>query len=177
MRVRLAVALVVLGSGTMLGCGSAEERAAREQSEARSAMSEAAATAQRAAATPSTGLWTEEHLLDRLVRAGVAPRRVEAPVPGPGWMPEGSLVFLAGGGEVRAWIFADSTARRALTDGLDPLTGTPAGQTVPFPPPMTFVMQNNLAAVITGGTARNQDRVALALQAGLPVTSPGGGAP
>ncbi len=171
------MALVVLGSGALLGCGNAEERAAREQSEARAGMSEAAATAQRAGATPSTGLWTEEQLLDRLVRAGVAPRRVESPTSAPGWMPEGSLVFLAGGGEVRAWILKDSTARRAVTDRLDPLTGTPAGETVPYPPPMTFVMQNNLVAVVTGGTERNQERVALALQAGLPVTSPAGKVP
>lgn len=82
------------------------------------------------------------------------------------------MVILAGGGEVRAWIFKDSTARRAVTDGLDAETGTPPGVTVPYAAPMRFVIQNNLAAVVTGGTVVNQERIALALEAGLPVTGP-----
>jgi hypothetical protein len=131
----------------------------------------AVSTARRAAAAPSTGLWTEEHLLDRLVRAGVAPRKVDEKRSGAAWMGRESLVFLAGGGELRAWIYPDSVARRAVTDGLDPETGTPPGETVPFAPPMRFVMQNNLAAVISGGTATNHERIALALTAGLPVTT------
>ena len=157
---------------TVAGCGSAEDRQAEQQAQTRTAMAEGAATATRAAATPSTGLWTEEQLFDRLLRSGVAPRRPEAAsAPGPTWMGKEPIVILAGGGEVRAWIFPDSVARRAVTDRLDPETGTPPGETVPFPPPMRFIIQNNLAAVITGGTETNQERVALALQAGLPVTS------
>lgn len=156
----------------LAGCESAESKREREQSAVRGAMAEAVETAAQAAAVPATGLWSEAHLLDRLLRAGVAPRRVDDAPEGPAWMPGRPLVFLAGGGEVRAWIFADSTARRAVTDGLDPETGTPAGETVPYPPPMVFVLQNNLAAVIIGGTARNQERIMLALQAGLPVASP-----
>lgn len=135
-------------------------------------MAEAVETAAQVASVPATGLWSEAHLLDRLLRAGVAPRRVDEAPEGPEWMPGRPLVFRAGGGEVWAWIFADSAARSAVTDGLDPGTGTPPGRTVPYPPPMVFVVQNNLAAVIIGGTARNQDRITLALQAGLPVASP-----
>ena len=158
--------------GLLAGCESAESKREREQTAVRGAMAKAAETAAQAAAVPATGLWSEAHLLDRLLRAGVAPRRVDEAAEGPAWMPAKPLVFRAGGGEVWAWVFADSTARRAVTDGLDPETGTPPGATVPYPPPMVFVLQNNLAAVIIGGTARNQDRITLALQAGLPVASP-----
>jgi hypothetical protein len=171
------VAATLLLALTLAGCESAESRRERERGAERGAMAEAVATATQAAAVPATGLWSEAHLLDRLVRAGVAPRRVEPTPSGPEWMRGDPLVFQAGGGEVWAWIYADSTERRSVTDALDPGTGTPPGRTVPFPPPMVFVTQNNLAAVITGGTERNQDRITLALQAGLPVAAPEGRAP
>ncbi|MEX2181286.1 MAG: hypothetical protein WD771_04545 [Gemmatimonadaceae bacterium] len=162
----LALALLHLG-----GCEGGDAKAAREQQAARAAMEQAAATATRAAATPSTGLWTEEHLVERLVRAGVAPRRVAEAAPGPEWMQVPRLLFLAGGGEVHAWIYPDSVARRAVTDRLEPLTGAPRGEISPYAPPFLLVSQNNLAAIIVRGRVSNHDRIALALQAGLPVTT------
>lgn len=134
-------------------------------------MSEVEATAARVATSPATGLWSEEHLLDRLLRAGVAPRRMEDPPAGPDWMPGEPIAINAGGGQVFAWIFTDSTARRAVTGVLEERTGAPDGRSAPYAPPMRFIVQNNLAAYLTGGTERNQDRVALALTAGLPVSS------
>jgi hypothetical protein len=154
------------------GCGGGEAAAAREQAAAQTARDAAATTAREAATIPSTGLWTEAHLVERLVRAGVAPRRVDDAPPGPEWMRAPQLVFLAGGGELHVWIYPDSTARRAVTDGLEPLTAAPRGVTGPYAPPFLLVAQNNLAAVIVGGRVSNHDRIALALQAGLPVTSP-----
>lgn len=135
-------------------------------------MEAAAAKATQAAAAPATGLWTEAHLFDRLLRAGVAPRAAESPAPGPDWMPSGAIVILAGGGEVRAWIFADSAARKSVTDALDAVTGAPRGGTPPYAPPYQFVMQNNLAAFVIGGRESNQERIRLALEAGLPVSAP-----
>lgn len=163
--------------GRATACGGGEAAATREQAAARSGMEAGVEKATRAAAVPSTGLWTEGLLFDRLLRTGVAPRAAEGPTPGPKWMPADAVVILAGGGEVRAWIFADSAARRAVTDLLDPATGTPAGETVPYAAPFVFVVQNNLAAFITGGRETNQERIKLALEAGLPVTAPEGKAP
>jgi hypothetical protein len=37
---------------------------------------------------------------------------------------------------------------------------------------MRFIVHNNLAAVISGGTETNHERIALALTAGLPVNPP-----
>lgn len=162
----------MIGLAAATGCGS-DRRVEREEQAARLevASSESTATrvAARVAAVPSTGLWTEDHLLDRLVRAGVAPRRMDEPAAGPEWMGGPPIAYHAGGGMVLAWIFADSAARRAITDPLDPATAAPAGRVPPFESPMIFVVQNNLAAVITGGSETNQERIALALQAGLPV--------
>lgn len=155
----------------LTACGG-ESREERAQAAARTARDEVVATATRAATTPATGLWTEAQLLDRLVRAGVAPRRAENPRKIAPWMNREPVVLLAGGGEVHVWIYPDSTARLAVTARLDPESATPRGETVPFTPPMRFVMQNNLAAVVSGGSERNLERVALALQAGLPIASP-----
>ncbi len=158
----LAIVLVV-------GCSDPEAKRAAEVQVARQEMAAAETTARRAASQPSDGRWTEANLMDRLLRAGVAPRANPAPAPDAPWFRGEPLRILAGGGEVYAWIYADSTARRAVTDGLDTLTAAPPGRTTPFAPPMLFVTNNNLAVVITGGRVANHDRIALALQAGLPV--------
>ena len=149
-------------------CGNAEEKAAAEQRAVRQSMAAAETTASQAAVLPRTGLWSEAHVMDRLLRAGVAPRANTEPSVKAEWMGNAPIAILAGGGEVYVWIYRDSTARKAVTDLLDPNTATPKGRTQPFPPPMTFVTNNNLAAVIIGGTITNQDRISLALQAGLP---------
>jgi len=163
---------VLLASAMLAAaCGGEAERA-KEQQAVRGGIARAESTATRAAAMPRTGLWTEAQVLERLVRAGVAPRAVEAASSGPDWMRRAPLVLAAGGGEVYAWVYKDSTARRAVTDSLDPSTGAPPGRVPPFASPMIFLVQNNLAAIITGGSETNQERVALALQAGLPVTPP-----
>jgi hypothetical protein len=153
-----------------LGCESAAEQAARETAVAKTEIARSDSTARAAATRPLTGKWNEESLTDRLLRAGVAPRRVMDAEPGPAFMPGERLLFRAGGGEVHAWIFADSSARLAVSRTLDPITATPQGAAVPYALPLTLVLQNNLIAVVTG-SAVNQERIANALLAGLPVSA------
>lgn len=160
-------------AAALLLAGCDAEAAREEVAKAeRVELARSESTAVAVAALPATGLWSPEHVLERLLRAGVAPRAVADAPAGPEWMGVRPVVFAAGGGEVYAWIYADSVARRAVTDALDPTTAAPAGAVAPFAAPMVFVLQNNLAAVITGGSETNQERVALALQAGLPAASP-----
>ena len=157
----------------LLACACGGEAARQEQvATERADIARSESTAVRVAALPSTGLWSREQVLERLVRAGVAPREIAGAPAGPDWMRVRPVVFAAGGGEVHVWIYADSTARKAVTDGLDELTGAPAGTVAPFAAPMVFILQNNLAAVVTGGSETNQERVALALQAGVPAAKP-----
>lgn len=163
--VRLAAGACLL-VGALAACG---DKAAQRQEAERTAIAAGRATAAQAAALPATGLWSEAHLMDRLSRAGVLPRAREGTPPDTPWMNAPVIALTAGGGEVYVWIYADSTSRRAVTDRLDPETGAPPGTTSPFAPPMTFVTNNNLAAVITGGREQNIERIMLALQAGLPV--------
>lgn len=167
-----AIPMVALTIALLAAGCRGEATRAEEARAVRAGIASAETTATRVAAMPRTGLWTAAQVLERLVRAGVAPRAVEPAPAGPDWMRVRPAVFAAGGGEVYAWIYADSTARRAVTDSLDPYTGAPAGRVPPFASPMVFLVQNNLAAVVTGGSETNQERVALALQAGLPVTPP-----
>jgi hypothetical protein len=160
--------LMVMVAGACGGEAAREEQVRTE----RAGIARAESTAVRVAALPSTGLWSKEQVLERLVRAGVAPREI-APAPdGPAYMRARPVVFAAGGGEVLVWIYADSTARKAVTDGLDAETGAPPGTVTPFAAPMVFIRQNNLAAVVTGGSETNQERIALALQAGVPAAKP-----
>ena len=161
------ITLVVL-----LAACSGEAAEQRKVQQARAGIATAESTAVRVATLPATGLWSKDHLLERLVRAGVAPREVADAPKGPAWMGQRAVVIAAGGGEVYAWIYRDSTARKAATDSLDESTGAPKGGVPAFAGPMLFVRQNNLAAMITGGSETNQDRIALALQAGLPAAKP-----
>lgn len=161
----------VVAALLLAGCDPEAARQ-REVAAQRAALAVSESTAVRVAALPNTGLWSPEHVLERLLRAGVAPRRVEDPPAGPAWMRVRPVVFTVGRGELHAWIYPDSVARRAVTDSLDATTGAPTGRPAAFPVPMVFVVQNNLAAVITGGSETNQERIALALQAGLPAGSP-----
>ncbi len=156
----------------LAGACSGDTQRAAEARTVRAEIARAESTATRVATLPATGLWTEAQVLERLVRAGVAPRVQEKAPSGPAWMRVRAAVFSAGGGEVYAWVYQDSTARRAVTDALDPSTGTPPGRVPPFASPMVFVVQNNLAAVVIGGSETNQERIALALQAGLPAAPP-----
>lgn len=161
----------VLVSG-LLGLGACGDPAAEQAAAERAVRQEMAAaetTARQAAALPSDGLWTEAHVMDRLLRAGVAPRANPDPAPDAAWMGQPPIRLLAGGGTVYAWIYPDSVARRRITDRLDSLTAAPPGQTTPFAPPMLMVTNNNLVVVITGGRLTNHERIALAIQAGLPV--------
>lgn len=167
-RVRRAAALL-LGVAVFASCGDREAERAAEEQVVRQEMAEAVTTARQAAALPSDGLWTEAHLMDRLLRAGVAPRANPDPAPAAPWMRRDAVSLLAGGCTVYAWIYPDSTARRAVSDPLDSLTAAPPGETTPFPPPMLIVTNNNLLVVITGGRLTNHERIALAVQAGLPV--------
>ena len=166
----LAVPLLVVP--LLLTSCDRDAAAKQKVQQERAAIATAESTAVRVAALPATGLWSKEHLLERLVRSGVAPREVSDAPTGPTWMGRRALVIAAGGGEVYAWIYADSSARKAATDPLDEATGAPKGANPAFAGPMVFVRQNNLAAMITGGSETNQDRIALALQAGVPAVKP-----
>ncbi len=128
------------------------------------------ATASAVAAIPAAGLWDVDRVSERLVRSGVAPRRVEPVPPKPTFFATAtaSAAFSVGrGGELRVFVFADSTARIRATAALDPATASPRGATTAWPAPPLLIVSQNLAAVLLGGSATLQERVQLALEAGV----------
>jgi hypothetical protein len=163
MRSRLAPAILLAA----IACGpSAAERKEQAQLVARTAISAESTKAAVAATAPSTGKWDEAHLVERLVRSGLAPQAVEHAKGEASW---GTAVhaYRVGNATLYAYIYPDSIARRRALSTLDTLTLAPRGAPSPYPDPHILILQNNLAAVLVGGSDRQQERVSLALTAGL----------
>ena len=162
----IAVASVLL----LVACGDPEAEKAKATAVARSAIDATTAQAATAAATPVTsGLWDEPHLVERLVRAGLAPQALPGEKGERGFRVAG-IVYQVGDSRLTVYIYQDSVARRAVTAALDttaigpmPIQGQPSVL-------HQLIVQNNLAAVLIGGSERQQERVSLALSAGLPVS-------
>jgi hypothetical protein len=88
--------ILTAGAGvSLLGCGGDASEVERTRVE-RVGIARAESTAVRVAALPATGLWSKEHLIERLVRAGVAPREVADAPAGPAWMGARATVIAAG---------------------------------------------------------------------------------
>jgi hypothetical protein len=79
--------------------------------------------------------------------------------------------YRVGNATLHAFIYADSAARLRVTAALDSLTAAPRGTTSPYGLPRILIVNNNLAAVLVGGSERQQERVSLALTAGLPAAN------
>jgi hypothetical protein len=158
-------ALLVLAGA----CGDSREEQLQTAIKAVSAESALAVAVE---ARPLTQLWDVDRASERLVRAGIAPRRI-APTPAvPSFLAgaTASAAFHVGrDGEVRVFIFADSTARRRATDALDERTVAPPGAISPWPERPLLIVGQNLAAVMLGGRDLLRERVQLALEAGLPM--------
>ncbi len=154
----------------LLACTSPEARKAREAKAARSAVAAESARAVVAASTPAAGKWDEAHLVERLVRAGLAPQALANEQSQRYWgVP--LKAYRVGRATLYAYIYPDSSARRRLTAGLDSLTAAPRGEASPYESPRILIVQNNLAAVLVGGSDRQQDRVSLAIGAGVPLST------
>jgi len=157
-----------------LACTAPDARKQAEAVVARAAVSAESVKAAAAAATPSTGRWDEAHLTERLVRSGLAPQALaaESAVEGAApWWGVPAHSYRVGNATLHAFIYADSAARLRATGGLDTLTAAPRGGASPYGLPRLLIVNNNLAAVLVGGSERQQERVSLALTAGLPAAT------
>jgi hypothetical protein len=163
-------AVLLAVTALLAACTSSADRKQREANAARSAIAAESAKAVVAAGTPATDRWDEARLVERLVRAGLAPQAVPGEKSPPYWgVP--AKAFRVGNATLYVYLYPDSTARRRLSAGLDSLTAAPKGELSPYPVPRLLILQNNLAAVLVGGSDRQQDRVSLAIGAGVPLSS------
>jgi hypothetical protein len=151
---------------TLTACESEASKQAKEAQRAVSAVS--AESTKAAVGLPLTDKWDAAHLVQRLVRSGLAPQ--EAPeLKGQKYWSVPVHAFHVGPNILFVYLYADSTARRSVTSDLDTLTIAPRGMETPYDPRHILIIQNNLAAVMVGGTEAQQERVRLALEAGLPM--------
>ncbi len=150
----------------MLGaCTSAAEKQSKAELAARAAISAESTTAAVAASLPSNGKWDEPHLVERLVRSGLAPQSLHDQK-GQDYWKVPVHAYQIGPSVLYAYIYTDSLARRAVIATLDTAVAAPAGKMV-YPMRHILILQNNLAAVMVGGSDTQQERVRLAIEAGL----------
>jgi len=162
------VTLVLAGAGlaSAVACESPEERRAKRAAAARTRVAAESSRASRAVAAPRNAEWNDAQLVKRLVDAGLAPQRRDS-VRGLPWMGVPVLAYRLGVATIDAYVYRDSVARRALVATLDPLTLAPRGLPSPWGTPREVVENNNLIAIVVGGTDRQRERVTTALAAGL----------
>ena len=162
MRAPLGVITIVLAA-----CAPSADKQAKVEQAARTAIAAESTVAAAAAALPSTGKWDEPHLVERLVRAGLAPQARPAEKGEKYWKAP-LLAYQVGSAMLHVYLYSDSIARKGVVATLDTLQAAPAGTTGVYPMRHILIVQNNLAAVLVGGGDAQQERVRLALEAGLP---------
>lgn len=164
---RVAIVAFTLSAAA---CTSSAEKQAKVEQIARTAIAAESSTAAAAASLPSTGKWDQPHLVERLVRAGLAPQALHDLKPEAYWKAP-LLAYQLGPSVLHAYIYSDSAARRAVSSTLDTTMAAPPGRAGVYPLRHILILQNNLAAVMVGGSDTQQERVRLAIEAGLPAPS------
>ena len=161
MRTFLLLSLVALAA-----CESEASKQARAQQRAQVAVS--ADSTKASVGRPLTDRGDEAHVVQRLVRAGLAPQAAPE-LKGEKYWSVPVHAFRVGPNTLYVYLYADSMARRSVTSALDTVTLAPRGVATPYEARHILIVQNNLAAVMVGGTDAQQERVRLNLEAGLPM--------
>ena len=165
----IAVALPACGGG------ASDEGASRSRN-ATTASSRAGGVASAPSATsaaspkpvcPATGAWQICSVLERLDRAGLAPRRQsgevrEARLSTPG------VAILLGRSELRVFVYADRAARERDQARLDVSKYITAGEPVSMQAEPTLIVSENLLAILRSRSDHQRERVSDALTAGPP---------
>ena len=150
-----------------VACSSVADEKARATQVATAGIAAESAKAAAVPALPATGLWDEPHLIDRLVHSGLAPRQATDAPPSVKYWDRPVTALLLGESTLYVYFYVDSIARRRITATLDTATAAPRGMASPYPVPRLLIINNNLVAVLVGGTDRAQERVMFAISAGL----------
>ena len=154
----------------LVGC-SAEDPRKTQAARERSGVDAVAQSARAAPPAAYSGRWDQPQLTQRLVNAGLAPRPDDSLPPHPDYRLK-PVAYRLGAAHLLAWIYSDSLARRAVSASIDTLSAFPRGDASAWAEPPEFVLQNNLMAVIVGGTERQRERIRLTIEAGLPAPRP-----
>lgn len=162
-QVKLLVVLPALAAG----CGRSDRAQHSTSAASPPASSPASTTPGAKPACPATGLWAACSILDRLDRAGLAPRRDSGTVHEDPLTQPGMLVHL-GSAQVEIFIYPDSAARKAEEAKLDRRKFITADQEPSLAGERTLIDSANLLALLNSRNDHERERVSDAITAGPP---------
>ena len=157
-----------------LACGGADERTGSARASRADAASGATAVATPGAPPtaakpicPATGSWQVCSVVERLERAGLAPRREpnavrEPPLTTPG------IALLLGRSELRIFLYPDRVTRERDQSRLDSAKYVAASQPLSMQAEPTVIASENLLAILRSRSDHQRERVSDALTAGPP---------
>ena len=159
-----AAAAAVLAAAAC--AGASEERAPPDASTSRArAIGDSSATTKPPC--PATGAWQLCTVVERLDRAGLAPRQRPGSVREPPLSPSG-VTFLLGRSELRVFLYADRVARERDQGTLDRAQYVDASAPLSMQLEPTLIVSENLLAILRSRSDHQRERVADALTAGPP---------
>ncbi len=118
-------------------------------------------------ACPATGVWQLCSVVERLDRAGLAPRQESGRVLEPPLSTAGVAIRL-GRSELRVFIYADRAARERDQAKLDAAKYLAASEPVTMQAEPTLIASENLLAILRSRSDHQRERVSDALTAGPP---------
>ena len=158
-------------------CGGNASDEGRRQAGAVGAPTTGASGASRATASaaakptcPATGAWQLCSVVERLDRAGLAPRQEPSPAHEPPLSASGAAILL-GKSELRIFLYADRAARERDQARLDSTKYAAANEPLSMRAEPTLIASENLLAILRSRSDHQRERVSDALTAGPPQRS------
>jgi hypothetical protein len=133
-----------------------------------SAVSTTTEPSQRADDCPATGEWALCSVEKRLERSGFVATKLETESPSRAGFSVKPVAYRLGRGRLEVFIYDNAASMERDISRIDTLTVSPAGSTAEWPSTPTLIKNGNLAAVYMDQTARQAERLVMALTAGAP---------
>ena len=179
--VMVAVVAAAVACGRQRGDGGGEaERRSGSESTTVSVSSSGASTAaapgdwhlpSRGVPCASTGAWDPCTLLERLDRAGLAPR-VSPDMVGEAPLEQHGRLLRLGSAELKVFLYPDSVVRQRDEARLDRRRYIEATQEPTIRNEATIIRSANLLAILNSKSETQRERVSLAITAGPPQAKP-----
>lgn len=167
----LAGTIALLAACGCGGNGAASDSAAAAEASVRVAENAAAGRAAAAEACPATGLWSQCAIVQRLERAGLAPRLDSAPVRQPPLTATGFGVTL-NRGQLEVYLYPDSASRERAQASLDRTRYVDYTASLTMQNQSTLIGSGNALAILRSHNDHLRERVGDVLTAGAPAGSP-----
>ncbi len=162
-------------AGLLAACSSGETPAidtatpvSRPSPPAAVASAPDSAAGRTASDCPATGKWALCSFEKRLRRSGFVATKIDSASPNRAGFSVQPAVYKLGGGRLEVFLYEDAAAMERDIAGIDTLTVSPPGTPPAWPSGAALVRNGNVAAVYMGQSAREAERLTLAITAGAP---------